>query len=147
MDILTIDAGVIVQQVNTLGVMGAGLAKQIADKWPVVARRYKEQYKNHSLGSVLLVNVSPGVMVANVFAQNTIGRRGLHTSYEALYNGLQYLSYLLPPHQPQVYIPQGLGCGLGGGHWGVVESIIARTLPDAMIVSLSRAEPYPVMAP
>ena len=32
----------ICQQVNCRGVMGAGLAKQIRDKWPVVFDEYKK---------------------------------------------------------------------------------------------------------
>ena len=35
-DLLNSDSKYIVQQVNCQGVMGAGLAKAIADKWPVV---------------------------------------------------------------------------------------------------------------
>ena len=35
-DILNVTEGIIVQQVNCFGVMGAGLAKQIRDKWPSV---------------------------------------------------------------------------------------------------------------
>ena len=42
-NILNATEGIIVQQVNCMGVMGAGLAKQIRDKWPSVYNRYLDK--------------------------------------------------------------------------------------------------------
>lgn len=42
-NILNVTEGIIVQQVNCMGVMGAGLAKQIKDKWPNIYNDYKEK--------------------------------------------------------------------------------------------------------
>ena len=39
-----IDNGIICQQVNCCGVMGAGLAKAIMDKFPIVKQKFDEQY-------------------------------------------------------------------------------------------------------
>jgi len=40
-DITTVEIGVMVSQVNCRGVMGAGVAKAIRDRWPIV---YIENY-------------------------------------------------------------------------------------------------------
>ena len=47
-DIFTADETFICHQVNCKGVMGAGLAKQIADKYPLVKERYLEMCKNYT---------------------------------------------------------------------------------------------------
>jgi len=33
-----------------------------------------------------------------------------------------------------IYLPHGIGCGLGGGDWKIVEGIIRDAVPDAIIV-------------
>jgi O-acetyl-ADP-ribose deacetylase (regulator of RNase III) len=40
-DILSVENGIICQQVNCMGVMGAGLAKKIAQKYPIVKKEYE----------------------------------------------------------------------------------------------------------
>ena len=41
-NLLNIRSGVICHQVNCIGAMGAGLALQIRNKWPIVYEKYKE---------------------------------------------------------------------------------------------------------
>ena len=141
MNILTVSTGVIVQQVNTLGRMGAGLAAQIRTKWPVVKDMYYKCYKDYELGKVQLVRVNRSVIVANLYAQETIGSTGLHTDYAALHKGFSYLSNLVTDIVP-IYVPEGIGCGLGGGYWPVVQAIIKDTCPQSWIVSLDKFDPY-----
>ena len=42
-NILSVEAGIVVQQVNRQGVMGAGLAKQFSDRYPDLLPQYREQ--------------------------------------------------------------------------------------------------------
>ena len=114
-DILTVTQGVIVHQVNCKGVMGAGLAKKIVDKWPVVQSEYRREchagfHRVGALGNVLLVKVSPTLIVANVFGQLSYGKNKCHTRYWALANGFNKL------HRQKigplsVYLPYGIDCG------------------------------------
>lgn len=45
-NILNVTEGIIVQQVNCHGIMGAGLAKQIRDKWPSAYDSYQARIYN-----------------------------------------------------------------------------------------------------
>lgn len=63
---------VICHQVNCCGVMGAGLAKQIRDKWPVVFDEYKKICGADKLGNSQTVQVAPQLYVANLFGQRIL---------------------------------------------------------------------------
>ena len=133
---------VIVQQVNCLGVMGAGLAKQIATKWPVVKLHYTnlcrgfEAHSPELMGEVQFVEVSESVYVANLFGQNGYGRGQCFTDYTVYPRALKSLLQA-PVQSPQVYIPYGLGCGLAGGDWSVMEPLLEKYCPDAILVKYS----------
>ncbi|EKU98150.1 hypothetical protein Lepto7375DRAFT_7411 [Leptolyngbya sp. PCC 7375] len=147
-DILTIDKGLIVHQTNCQGVMGAGLAKKIADKWPVVKHDYLKDYALNAdggplLGDWLRTEVANGLFVASVYGQENYGRKPgyCYTSYRALaisFSAINYAnqSYEFYPSKLPVYIPYGLGCGLAGGDWHVVSALIEQELPDAVICKL-----------
>lgn len=72
-NLLDIKSGIICHQVNCIGVMGAGLALKIRNKWPIVYKKYKEdckQFMTHPemmLGHVLDVMVEPTLVVANCY--------------------------------------------------------------------------------
>ena len=71
-DILDVTEGFIVQQVNCFGVMGAGLAKQIRDKWPSVYNRYQDRvyYSTNNedlLGMTVWNRVDTNLFVASIF--------------------------------------------------------------------------------
>ena len=120
-DILSSNADIIVQQVNCKGVMGAGLAKSIKTKYPIVFEKYSKCFEKVSgkelLGKIQIVPVSKTQAVANLFAQEAYGNdHKLYTNYQALKRGLDILS----KKDCTVAIPYGLGCGLGGGDWDKV---------------------------
>ncbi|MEM9264533.1 MAG: Appr-1-p processing protein [Cyanobacteria bacterium P01_F01_bin.13] len=135
-DILTVTHGVIVQQVNCQGVMGAGLAKQIADKWPRVKEEYLEicnRAVKPPLGFYKLTRINEGLSVASVFGQDGYERKGCHTNYMALIGGLKHLHAYTKNLKGEtiysMYIPHGIGCGLAGGDWHVVSALIEQELP------------------
>ena len=87
-DVLKLKADIICHQVNCQGVMGAGLAKQIADQYPIVKKKYKELCSQKSprelLGTFQLVQVAENRAIANIFGQMFYGNDGkLYTNYEA----------------------------------------------------------------
>lgn len=128
-DILNVKEGIIVQQVNCMGVMGAGLAKQIKDKWPDIYDSYKTRIHNtrntkELLGKTLFNNVENNLFVASIFGQYYYGHQAKFTNYPALFKGLNFVAEISTADQIAVYIPKGLGCGLAGGNWDFVEAYI-----------------------
>ena len=122
MDILNVQQGVICQQVNCRGVMGAGLAKQIRDKWPYVYKVYRKAFEEWGLyvGNMHLVPINPGaygkyLLVANLCGQDRYGRD-------------------LTGSNIPIFFPYGMGCVNAGGDWYLVHCIIKNIFPDAIIV-------------
>ena len=74
-NLLEVKSGIICHQVNCIGAMGAGLALNIRNKWPIVFNQYKEDCKcfmthpDKMLGHVLDVSAEPSLVVANCFGQ------------------------------------------------------------------------------
>jgi O-acetyl-ADP-ribose deacetylase (regulator of RNase III) len=145
MDITEVTKGTIAHQVNCQGVMGAGLAKQIKFKWPKVFLDYQDKCSRATnrgedpMGHVQYVQIDPGLLVANCFAQRYYGYApggGIqkHTSYGALAMCLEELAH--PGIQQPVYIPFGIGCGLGGGDWTKVSALIEMLCPKVIICKL-----------
>lgn len=120
----------IMHQVNCKGVMGAGLAKQIASRYPDALREYKTYCnKNGSkaLGTALGVRAPGGKFVINLFGQDEYSRTKQCTDYKALESALaQARLFMLKNHIDYAAIPYGLGCGLGGGDWNIVLGLIRK---------------------
>ena len=128
-NILNVTEGIIVQQVNCKGVMGAGLAKQIRDKWPSVYNRYLDKVyyspKNEDLlGTTVWNKVDTNLFVASIFGQYYYGHQAKFTNYAALFKGLNSVAEISATYKTAIYIPKGLGCGLAGGNWDFVEAYI-----------------------
>ena len=144
-DITELQEGVVCHQVNCMNAFGAGLAGQIAKMWPVVKEEYHD-YEPKRLGELQIVDVWPGLQVANCFTQYKYGnskRTGrVYTDYAALtecFIRLQSWWDHLPNHivkRPQIYFPYGFGCGLAGGDWNIVYKHIEYYFPQAIIVKL-----------
>lgn len=113
---------IICHQVNCRAAMGAGLARQIRDKWPVVFDEYVKVCSPKKLGDFQVVRVAPHLYVANLFGQDGYGRDKRYTNYAALTAAL----FRAMKENPRATfrIPYGLGCGLAGGDWETVLDII-----------------------
>lgn len=141
-DILTVKRGIIGHQCNCIGAMGAGLAKQIRDRWSHIYADYRKAIEQGELklGGCRIAEAQPGIYIAHLAGQYGIGRRKHGrpaTEYLALSTALNDLnrqingSYVLM--RMPLYIPFGLGCGLGGGDWKEVYKIIEEDTPRAVI--------------
>lgn len=141
-NILDAGYGIIAHQVNCQMVMGSGLAKQIKDKYPSVYNGYMSSGSlmapNDRLGKCIMTEaVYKKLYVANIFGQYHYLPRGIvHTDYTALGMGLRSLNKWRSENAVGVpiYIPHGIGCGLGGGDWNIVSGIIRDSISDAIIV-------------
>ena len=86
-NLLDVKSGIICHQVNCIGAMGAGIALQIKNKWPVVFNDYKKECQlfvhnpKKLLGKVQDTLVSDKLVVANCFGQVYPGRNGIMTDY------------------------------------------------------------------
>lgn len=137
-DILSAPEGVsqpviICHQVNCFGRMGAGLAKQIRNKFPEVFSAYETMTNNESdrmslLGNAQVINVGDNLYVANIFGQYGFGRSGRYTDYIAVMRAFRVIANSYP--DAILRIPYKIGCGLGGGDWDRVKSIIETELAD-----------------
>lgn len=140
--ILDVPSGIIVQQVNCLGVMGAGLAKAIRCKWPKVFDEYSylcgRLDPKGLFGCVQFVDVGRGLTVANSFSQLGFGdsrKTGkVYTDTGVLVGNIEYITCKAEEDfgGARVYIPAGIGCGLAGGTWSVVSSRIQH-LPVTVV--------------
>lgn len=116
-NLLYIDADIICQQVNCQGVMGAGLAKAIREKWPVVYSEYKKLCDSKTpeelLGKIQLIRVEPNKYVLNIFGQLGYGRDKVYTDYSALEEAFKSIEKDFKDYT--IAMPELLGCGLAGG--------------------------------
>ena len=126
-DILEAEEKIICHQTNCLGIMGAGLALQIARKYPEVDRKYRDFCIDYGewnfLGQTQLVNTHDDKIIANCFGQKRPGF-GKQTDYKALRTCLKAVEEFANQNKFSVAIPYKIGCGLAGGDWNIVEKII-----------------------
>lgn len=141
-DITTVPNGFILHQVNTRGVMGGGLARQLREKFPECATEYTEMCNNTPkveryklLGTAHFAPLNAGrVVVVNLFGQLDTSTGCRETEYHALWSALKdfkaKLHFAPGAVFPPIHIPYQLGCGLGGGDWKIVTNIIEAVLSD-----------------
>lgn len=140
-DLLDADVDIICHQVNCRGVMGAGLAKQIATMFPIVYNEYKNYYmmfkfKSNLLGECLIVNNEIAFKhkeysyIANLFGQENCSTTDRMTDYEALYKSFDKLfefANSLGNKETRIIsigIPYKIGAGLARGDWNIIFEII-----------------------
>ena len=132
-DILDVNVGIIVHQVNCKKKMASGLASQIRNKYP---QHYKD-FMNHVpvLGSIVVTKVNPSLFVVGVYGQDSYGYDGAqYTNYEALENGFKMVKTLSNETDLGVFIPMNIGCGLGGGKWTTVVQLIDKVFDSVTII-------------
>lgn len=133
--------------------MGAGLAKQIRERYPHVYEKYraaclaeKRQAPSGSSGSRLLgkiqvIPVNPllspdanttSQVIVNVFAQEFFGRDKRYTDYDALRSCLHKVNERFAGKT--VALPYYMGCGLAGGSWDIVIKIIVEEFHDCDVL-------------
>lgn len=135
-DLLKSDCNIIAHQANCHATMGAGIAKQIVRSFPQALqadRNYKIPVSSRErlghFSSCKVNNNGKALIIANLYGQYNYGR-GKQTDSKALSQSLerliisakkssQKLSFI-----PKIGLPFGIGCGLAGGNWSEIYSII-----------------------
>lgn len=112
---------------NDAGRWGAGFVLALSKKWKDPERMYREtNVQDLRLGAVQLVEVEPGIVVANMIAQHDTQngpdgqppiRYGAVRACLAAVNDVAYKTNATL-HMPRI------GAGLAGGRWEDIEQII-----------------------
>lgn len=130
-DVLNAEVDIIAHQTNCKGVMGAGVAKQIKDR--LLSVEEFEKYANICTSSdpfgtcQILKTLKRNLLVANLFGERIPTGRKQDTDYKALENAIsQLVKYARENNYKKIAIPGLLGCGLAGGDWKMVRSILDK---------------------
>jgi O-acetyl-ADP-ribose deacetylase (regulator of RNase III) len=130
---------VIAHGCNTQGVMGAGIAKIVKEKYPYAFEEYRRAVEEWIVFNAdnrsMLGHVFPTAREAgNKIIFNCITQLGFgygthrYVSYDAVDNCMKNVAGLLTSlDESSISMPQ-IGSGLGGGNWQVIEAIIAYRL-------------------
>ena len=146
-DILTVEKGIIVQQVNAIGKTGAGLSGAINAKYPEVKKHYLTTYEDNKLvlGKVLFTTITPWLhFVASIVGQYEVGTYKVQTDFGALEKGLKEVAEHSKLLDLPVFIPYYMSSSLAGGPtqqtkqetWAKVSELIMSILPEATICKL-----------
>lgn len=136
-NIITGDYEIFCQQVNCKHKMGAGLAKQIRDAYPEVYDEYMQT--EPKLGRVLAVPTTDRRVCINMYAQDGYGKDKRYTDYEAFKKCLSAIAEFAKHIEKDITIafPYGIGCGLGGGDWNIIQGMIkdfSETIPQKVVI-------------
>lgn len=125
-NIFTSSAKVIGHGCNTLGSMGAGIAKTVQDKYPSIYQEYHKYCTemDNIIGTCLLLqDEETGIYIANMFSQIKPGRDAKYTYlYHSLRDTLRQMNEL---QLNTLALPQ-IGAGIGGLDWESVQLVIEK---------------------
>lgn len=137
-DILRLQAGTILHQVNCRGVVG-GLAGALFRQHGAAFPDYFllcDKYGIRNLGSVHEGHASRHLSIVHVFGQVHPGPNTDMTAVRIALNELVGRPLLEP-----IYAPYRMGCGLGGGNWDEYLAALTTVFPDITIVQLPSEVP------
>lgn len=146
------DINVIAHSCNTRNIMGAGIAKQIKDRYPEAyeadTKAYNTEYdKNgqyvHWLGKFSKAEINDRKYVYNMYTQASVGE-GRQVDYEVFWKAVKRVEQDLfemnvNKHEydgsapPILGLPYGISCGLAGGSWRIIKAIIEDIFLDSPI--------------
>ncbi len=140
------DYSVLLHQCNAKGWMNAGLARQIAQRWPENFKKYHEfcgWYKNgherEILGVIVPCQISDKFIICNAIGQLTVGRDKQFTDYNAWHTMCKKLEYQTRWNNKRtgqnwtIHVPDKIGCGLGGGDYEEVHKIFSQYFDDSPV--------------
>ena len=130
-DLLKAPEDILVHQVNVQGVMGGGIAKQIATQYPRTEAQYKKFCTNRKNDYGLLkgrvdMSKEQGKYIANMFSQKS----NFDTDYKAMEEGLIKIRNYAINRNLSVAMPFKIGCGIANGDWELVLDVINKVFKD-----------------
>jgi hypothetical protein len=130
--------------------MGAGIAKQIRERWPYVYYHYMDRCFDYGpeflLGTIGIVQLHDdpyGRHVINMYAQDSYrypgNYRTRYTDYEAFARALEAIKMEIPEGS-RIGFPKGIGSALAGGSWAIISTMIETILGDDFEVFIYELE-------
>lgn len=131
-DLLNADAQALVNTVNTVGVMGKGIALQFKTRFPHNYAVYKDACKRgtFTVGQVLVVEDGDLMNRKLIVNFPTKAHWKGNSKYEYVQSGLKALRQAIEDHQIKSIAIPPLGCGNGGLDWPTVKNMILEELKD-----------------
>lgn len=129
-NILNCTEDIIVHQVNVQGIMGGGLARQLADQYSQLEKEYARFCKLYDnsydkLKDTCFVHFAEKVIV-NMFSQ----KPNFDTDYEVMKEALYNIKGFAKDTKRSIAIPYRIGCGIANGKWEKVYKIIEEVFSD-----------------
>lgn len=134
-DLLKAEEDILVHQVNVEGIMGGGVARQIAEKYLNVEKEYIKFCKKYNndyqqlRGKVDLIK-EKGKYVANMFSQD----KSFNTDYEAMEIALEKIRDYAKQENLTVAMPFKIGCGIAKGEFNLVLDVISKVFKGYKVV-------------
>lgn len=130
-NILNCTEDIIVHQVNVQGMMGGGLARQLADCYPNLEDKYSEYCRKHNnryidLSADVFYYTTEDKIIANMFSQ----KENFDTDYLNMDIALTYIKEFAQKNNLSIAIPYGIGCGIANGDSNKVYKIIEEVFSD-----------------
>lgn len=131
------DIDAFVHQANCFHTMGAGIAKQIKEKYPEMYKADIAHGRSGDmtrLGKFSWAKCHDGKIGYNLYSQYNFGGWKRNTNYEAVANGLTaVVNHAIVQGVTRLGLPKNMGCTLGGGSWPVVRAIIDSVVAEFTI--------------
>lgn len=129
-DLLSSTAEALVNTVNTVGVMGKGIALQFKNRFPQNYKVYRDACKNEtfSIGQVLVVKEGDLMNQKIIINFPTKAHWKADSKYEYISSGLEALKAAIIENNIRSIAIPPLGCGNGGLEWNRVKLMIEESL-------------------
>jgi len=142
-NLLKASAEALVNTVNTVGVMGKGIALQFKESFPENFRLYKQAVEKQEVRSgkmfVYRTNRLDGVKYIINFPTKTVWYR--NSKYEYIEEGLKDLVAVIKENNIKSIAIPPLGCGNGGLKWERVKLIMEKYLEPLQDIEIIIFEP------
>ena len=142
-NLLTSPTQALVNTVNTVGVMGKGIALQFKERFPQNFKIYQAAFKKGELqiGKMLVVKESNLEGEKTIINFPTKAEWFKKSKYEYIEQGLKDLVRVVNEYQIKSISIPPLGCGNGGLSWDKVKNLISEGLKELKDVDIIIYEP------
>jgi len=142
-NLLEDDAETLVNAVNTVGVMGAGIARQFKEKFPDMFVVYESacQRGELQLGTMHVVQVKENDTTRYIINFPTLAHWSDKSTLATIESGLADLVRVVQEKGIQSIAIPPLGCGVGGLEWEDVRLLIEGAFKNVEGVTVHLYEP------
>lgn len=132
-DLFTLDIDALAHGVNCMGVMGAGIAVEFKQRWPVMFHRYRTACLNGTLrpGTCLPCAETSPRWIYCLATQPRPGPCAMLPAIEGAVSGM--VRHARAANVRRIGMPY-IGCGFGGLRWDEVRPIVERASEGIEIV-------------